>query len=115
MTAKRMRVVRVRYQNERGRTMLKHIYWCEGCDGLHSLAIWPSRLENGSTWHHSGTLDEPTYRPAQLFVRPNGIVCHTEIERGMVEFLADCTHGLRGTKRLPFLPDWATGVFDGPV
>jgi hypothetical protein len=35
------------------------------------------------------------------------VICHTFIKAGMIEFLGDCTHKLKGqTVPLPPLPDW---------
>lgn len=102
-----------------GRKGKRHCYWCPGCDSLHCIAINPVKADNGAGWEFAGTLECPTYSPSQLSTWEGlreGIetkeVCHTWIKAGMIEFLSDCTHQLKGqTVPLPPLPDWV--VDDG--
>lgn len=93
-----------------GRVCVYHYYWCPGCDELHGIAINPDKQENGAGWDFSGTLECPTYSPSQLSKYMQGgkeFVCHTFIRAGRIQFLNDCTHGLKGqTVSLPPLPDW---------
>lgn len=87
-------------------TVRQHLYWCPGCDMLHGVTIRPDVNHLGAGWEFSGTLEAPTYSPSQLTVH-GGTVCHTYIRNGQIEFLADCTHHLRGkTVPLPPLPSW---------
>jgi hypothetical protein len=44
-------------------------------------------------WTFDGNLDSPTFAPSLLY--PDR-VCHLFVRGGRVEFLNDCTHGLRG-------------------
>lgn len=102
--------------NSDGRTGTRHYYWCPGCNSLHGIAIRPHTQDNGAGWEFTGTLECPTYAPSQLTTWPRqkgGVelpeqnVCHTFIRGGMIEFLNDCTHALKGqTMPLPPLPDW---------
>lgn len=88
----------------------RHFYWCPGCDALHSVVIRPETNDKGAGWQFEGTLENPTYHPSQL-TRYGGVknerVCHTFIKGGMIQFLDDCTHALKGqTVPLPPVPDW---------
>lgn len=89
-----------------------HYYWCPGCDGLHGITINPDKNSLGAGWTFTGTLECPTYSPSQLSKYERGVekiphVCHTFIRGGMIEFLNDCTHALKGqTVPLPPVPDW---------
>lgn len=102
-------------------------YWCQGCDGPHSVVI-----EGPGAWGYNGNPDAPTFTPSVLvrsghhvpgqegkpcwcsyeerFGRPlpKGVgcgICHTFITDGMVQFLGDCTHQFAGqTLPLPDLP-----------
>jgi len=95
-------------------TRRKHYYWCPGCDCLHGITIRPDVADNGAGWTFSGTLEKPTYAPSQLTTYEYGPqgdrkrqVCHTFIREGMIQYLGDCTHDMRGkTVPLPPLPDW---------
>lgn len=100
--------------NSDGRKGLRHYYWCPGCDRLHGIAIRPHTQDNDAGWEFTGTLECPTYSPSQLSSWeetvsgvPTKRICHTFIRSGIVEFLNDCTHSLKGQKvPLPPLPDW---------
>lgn len=82
----------------------KHYYWCPGCDGLHGITINPDKGANGAGWEFTGTLECPTYSPSQLSSGGAGNVrCHTFIKGGMIQFLDDCTHKLKG-KTVPMVP-----------
>ena len=86
-----------------------HYYWCPGCDGLHGITIRPDLNSVGAGWEFTGTLECPTYAPSQLtkYGSTPEKICHTFIRSGMIEFLGDCTHALKGqTVPLPPLPDW---------
>lgn len=99
----------------------RHLYWCPGCDALHSVTIRPDRQQNGASWGFQGSLECPTYEPSQLTTwehwqegKPAKRVCHTFIRDGKIQFLNDCTHALKGqTVPLPPLPDWV--LRDGDV
>lgn len=96
---------------------------CPGClyhDGRpssHYLAVIPipaGETESPDTagrphWGWNGSLEKPTFIPSLLMrsSRPNGEhVCHSFIRDGRIQFLADCTHALKGqTVDLPEIPD----------
>lgn len=101
-------------RNVDGRQGMRHSYWCPGCDSLHAIAIRPHTQDNGAGWQFDGTLECPTYAPSQKSEwhglrdgKETKECCHTFIKKGVIEFLDDCTHALKGQK-VPMvpLPDW---------
>lgn len=95
-------------------------FWCPGCEEMHVVT-------NG--WAFNGNYDKPTFTPSVLvtsghytprykagdpcwctFNRDNPgtttfecFRCHTFVTDGMISFLADCTHALKG-KQIPMKP-----------
>lgn len=99
-------IVAVRKSKELdGRVITRHYYWCPGCDSLHGIAIRLDVQDNGASWMFTGSLERPTYSPSQLSTGSNR--CHTFIRDGIIEFLEDCSHSMKGQK-VPMvpLPDW---------
>jgi hypothetical protein len=99
------------------------VFWCPGCRSTHMIS---------SSWEFDGNFDTPTIRPSILITsghyvsthkpgdpcwctfnaaRP-GITsfkclrCHSFVNAGQIQFLADCTHELVGqtVKLEPFVP-----------
>jgi hypothetical protein len=95
-------------------------FWCPGCLCVHALAIKPAP---SPSWEFDGNYDRPTFSPSVLIrtghyvpgaprrpdgkcgwcedARENGhatlcSVCHSFVKAGSIQFLADCTHALRG-------------------
>lgn len=68
------------------------IYWCAGCGYEHAFAL---RSEGG---HHefNGDLNVPTVSPSLLENRVPGKLCHSFIKAGVIQYLNDCHHHLRG-------------------
>ena len=65
---------------------------CPGCGQEHAF---------NNDWEFNNDFEKPTIRPS-LLIRgwlnkdiPNG-VCHSYITNGMIEFLGDCSHNLKG-------------------
>jgi len=78
-------------------------YWCQGCDGIHTILIDGKGSPN---WHWDGNKDKPTFQPSVLLRSPDR-TCHTYVRNGIVTFLPDCTHKYKGTDQpLPDLPEW---------
>ena len=75
-------------------------FMCPGCDS-------PVRIKG---WLWNNDPDHPTFSPSVLTTMPDGASgyrCHSFVRDGRIEFLGDCTHGLkRQTVDLPDLPDW---------
>jgi hypothetical protein len=79
-------------------------YWvfdCPGCKCLHSIQVPP--------WTFNGDLEKPTVSPS-ILVNPNGdssaLRCHSFVKDGMIQFLGDCDHDLKG--QTVEIPDWTS-------
>jgi hypothetical protein len=113
-------IVVAREVNNDGRIYTQHYYWCPGCDTLHAVAINPGKNGNGAGWTFTGTLEKPTYTPSELTTWTYGEGetkkehrCHTFITDGVIDFLSDCTHELRGKVPMIPLPDWFVASVKG--
>jgi hypothetical protein len=108
----------------------RFFHWCPACNELHQLP---------DGWAFNGDLNAPTFTPSFKhsgmqavvvdgewtgeFVRdaagaPVPFVCHYILTAGVLNFCADCTHGMAGQAvPLPDLPaharDRLNEVFDG--
>ncbi len=105
-------------------------YWCQGCEETHQIShgagrwTWDGNAEaptfNPSVLVRSGHFAEgfdPAKRgcwctyDAEAIAKgeePSGFKCrrcHTFIKGGIVQFLDDCSHELRGFHPLPDLPE----------
>ncbi len=76
-------------------------FWCDGCDTHH---VFTTKLHKGQPWSDpkwdfDGNMESPTFSPS-LRVRsgsPLGqTTCHLFLRKGMVQYLNDCTHHLKG-------------------
>jgi len=84
----------------------QYLYMCPGCGYEHAFAL---RSEGG---HHDFNmdLDRPTVSPSLVQNFTPGRMCHSFIRNGMIQFLSDCWHELRGqTVELPELNDKTEG------
>jgi hypothetical protein len=95
-------------------------HWCPGCGEMHYITVSrPSA--NGAIWWFNGNVDKPTFSPSihiktgpypdndsALGSKPMGHIdiCHYFLREGVLEFLPDCTHDLKGRSiPLPEIPD----------
>ncbi len=91
-------------------------YYCPGCKRPHSINHQPG---HGPTWTWTGGVEKPTFHPSvacsgtepsddpEKFDDPKfdvSYVCHVYVREGMIEFLGDCTHSLKG--QTVAMPDW---------
>lgn len=90
------------------------MFWCPGCKMAHAVRIAGA----GSVWGYDGNAEAPTFTPSVLVTIPwsrsvepgddpaqwRDEICHSFVRAGMIEFLGDCTHALKG-QTVP-LPDW---------
>jgi len=102
------------------------IFWCPGCDCPHSIKF------GGNSWQWDGSVTKPTINPSVLIrsghyaqghegpdcwckyniEHPEDSskfecgVCHSFIHNGLIQFLDDCTHKLKG-QTVP-LPEWTS-------
>lgn len=67
--------------------------WCPGCHENH----WVNTGPGG--WTFDGNVERPTFSPSILVEwgnQPGDRRCHSFVRGGRIQFLNDCTHGLRG-------------------
>lgn len=80
------------------------VFWCPGCDMHHVI---------NDGWTITGTPDSPTFSPSVLVLPSGGVKrCHSFVRDGVIEFLGDCDHELRG-RTVP-LPDLETVRSESP-
>lgn len=66
-----------------------------GPTGLLVLPVMVGGTRAGTgNWTWNGNTEKPTLKPSILsrMGRDGGVVCHTFVNDGMVQFLDDCTH-----------------------
>lgn len=89
-------------------------HWCPGCKEVHSFAVHTPQV-NGAQWTFDGNEEKPTFNPSMLIqdYERDGTtvkdVCHYFLHEGMIKFLGDCTHELKG-QTVP-LVDFPEGTF----
>jgi hypothetical protein len=72
-----------------------HLYNCPGCKWEHAFSP--------NVHQFDGNMDRPTISPSLL--HNSSHVCHSYIKDGVIEFLGDCWHELKGQKvPLPHYP-----------
>lgn len=70
-------------------TTLHIWYKCPGCKTQHAFSP--------NVHQFDGNFDNPTVSPSLLHSNPQGHrTCHSFIKNGMIEFLGDCWHDLKG-------------------
>lgn len=107
---------------------LGYSFFCPGCQEAH--CVWVRRRADGTpgpVWDWNGSVERPTFSPSVL-VRSMagwtqeveaewdallkqgtevalssrfGTRCHSFVADGVIDFLSDCTHALRGKHPLP--------------
>jgi hypothetical protein len=78
----------------------QYLYFCMGCGYEHAFAL----KSDGGNHEFNMDLDKPTVSPSLLNDWTPGRKCHSFIKNGMIEYLNDCWHELRGqTVELPEL------------
>lgn len=91
--------------------------WCPGCDHIKGIPVpgedgtLPS---DGPHWEWNGDLVSVTLAPSILQYETGSMPrCHSFLQRGRWQFLADSTHELAGqTVDMVPLPDWVMGNDD---
>jgi len=98
-------------------------FWCRspGCETHHSFRTKLAKGEKGPLWTFNGDMEKPTFSPSLLYrftrdrdnkPNPDGtypnpvdVVCHLFLTNGQINYLGDCSHGLKGqVVPLPDLP-----------
>lgn len=94
------------------------IFFCPGCQGAHALNLGAWKVR----WEYNGDPDKPTFSPSLLVTYEGADAddehglpsrCHSFIRDGMIQFLGDCTHALKG--QTVEIPEWphAPGAYGG--
>jgi hypothetical protein len=70
-------------------------FYCPGCECDHG--VWTTESNNNKAiWQFNDDMDKPTFSPSLLIHHGAGIVCHSFIREGKIEYLSDCTHKFAG-------------------
>jgi hypothetical protein len=76
-----------------------------GCGVVHEVPVVCSPGPDAKAWNWNGSLDKPTLHPSLKVTNGQGFCCHFWVKNGTLEFLHDCTHGLRNkTVAMPEAP-----------
>ena len=90
-------------------------HWCPACQEMHVFAL-DGKNASGAQWTWDDNIEAPTFSPS-MNIRVNApgprhqpdaasSTCHYFLRAGVIEFLGDCTHDMRGQKvALPPLPE----------
>lgn len=103
---------------EQGYTAGGLAHWCPACESMHAFAI-DGYNSSGAKWTWDGNVQAPTFNPSMNIRigpmptvpvgRPDAgkiLVCHYFLRGGVIEYLADCSHAMKGTRvPLPDLPE----------
>lgn len=68
------------------KTIVGYAIFCPACKCAHVL---------DNRWTFNGNMEKPTFRDS-IAINTVGYVCHSYVTDGMIQFLADCTHDLKG-------------------
>ena len=87
-------------------------FFCPGCESDHAVYIEGDKSKV-PVWGYNGSEEKPTFMPSIDVKWEYGEVgskrryrCHSFVKVGMIEFLGDCTHKLKGqTVELPDYKD----------
>jgi hypothetical protein len=74
-------------------------FWCGGCGTHHTFRTKKPAGDAGPIWTFDGNEELPTFSPSLLVRygnRPGDKRCHLFLKAGMVQYLGDCTHKLKG-------------------
>lgn len=80
------------------------LFECPGCEMIHVVYVTtPDRPR----WTFNGDFDRPTFLPSVHVSWEHGEekhVCHSFINNGLIQYLDDCTHSLKG--QTVEIPEW---------
>ncbi len=105
-----------------GNSSFERLFFCPGCKNAHGFRSkeWP--MPKGlskeaiklfqNKWSWNGDIEKPTLTPSIHIVKKIGLdknnnpiyqtICHSFVRQGMIHFLNDCKHDLKGkTVELP--------------
>ena len=66
-----------------------YMFWCPACREPHTFDVQKGQ------WEFDGDWEKPSFSPS-LNLLPEGGRCHLFLKKGIIEFLPDCRHHLRG-------------------
>lgn len=72
------------------------VFWCPGCHTYHRYVIEGKNGYSGPVWSWNNDMEKPTLSPSLLISYQDGKKCHLFVRSGMLEFLGDSYHDLRG-------------------
>jgi len=76
----------------------QYLFLCKGCGYEHAIAL----KSEGGNHDFNMDLDNPTISPSVLFNHNPDRICHSFVKNGMIQYLPDCWHDLKGqTVELP--------------
>lgn len=83
-------------------TGITHIHYCPGCKCDHGLSVG-MKNEIGASWTFNGDVNQPSFNPS-IHIKwfdpavsdKVTEVCHYFLREGIIQFLQDCTHALKG-------------------
>ena len=77
-------------------------FFCPGCKTHHAFTTFPDNPGRG--WTFNGDRKKPTFTPSLLCNQSEPARrCHCYVRDGMIQFLGDCFHELKG-KTVPVEP-----------
>jgi hypothetical protein len=89
------------------------LHYCPACRHAHGFWIDKPNPATKARWTWDGNILLPTFSPSMNIIArdPAGEIptetCHYFLLAGVLDYLSDCTHGLRGINmQLPPLPDF---------
>jgi hypothetical protein len=100
------------------------MFRCPGCKTAHGVAVREDGAADKFFWDWNGSDDRPTFMPSILahphptfvdhdlqgeaLTSPDNVTntprCHSFVADGRIQFLADCSHELKG--QTVELPEW---------
>lgn len=69
------------------------LFWCPGCKQYHGVY---ADLSKPMHWNFNNDYNKPTFSPSILVTNPQGLICHSFITAGKIQYLNDCAHELAG-------------------
>lgn len=91
-------------------------HWCPGCNCGHEISV-NQKNASGAQWVFNDNFKRPTFSPSiNIRVNPPNAkgyqpklktrICHYHIKDGLIHFLKDCNHNLRGkVVKMPPIPE----------
>jgi hypothetical protein len=87
-----VKVRQVESPQEEAQGKKRFVVFCPGCKCGHHFRTGPGE------WTFNGDMEKPTVSPSLLLTAPGdpNYRCHSFVRDGMIQFLSDCNHALKG-------------------